>query len=37
MLGMQRRAKDLEDFQIPRLRDWKGSLAIQQQYASELR
>lgn len=37
MLAMQRRAKDLETFQIPRLRDCKASLAVQQQYAGELR
>ncbi|KAI0064328.1 Sec20-domain-containing protein [Artomyces pyxidatus] len=35
--AIQRRAADLEEFQIPRLRDCKDSLVVQQQYAAELR
>ena len=35
--GIQRRETDLKDFQIPRLRDYRGSLSVQQQYAAELR
>lgn len=35
--ALERRQKDLEDFQIPRLRTYKGPLRTQQQYASELR
>ncbi|CAE6349566.1 unnamed protein product [Rhizoctonia solani] len=35
--GLSRRLRDLSEFQIPRLRDYKGSLALQQQYAAELR
>ena len=35
--SLNRRQKDLQEFQIPRLRDFKGSLATQQQYAAELR
>lgn len=34
---LDRRYKDLKDFQIPRLRDYKGSLAGQQRYGTELR
>ena len=32
-----RRASDLSEYQIPRLRDCKGPLAIQQRYAAEVR
>jgi protein transport protein SEC20 len=35
--SLTRRQKDLQEFQIPRLRDLKGSLATQQQYAAEIR
>jgi protein transport protein SEC20 len=35
--NLERRQADLETFQIPRLRDTKTSLAIQQQHAAELR
>ncbi|KAI0656886.1 Sec20-domain-containing protein [Cubamyces menziesii] len=34
---IQRRQKDLSEFQIPRLRQCTGPLALQQQYAAELR
>ncbi|GJJ11116.1 hypothetical protein Clacol_005347 [Clathrus columnatus] len=34
---LDRRQKDIQDFQIPRLRDYKGSLAGQQEYAADLR
>ncbi|KAF8523007.1 Sec20-domain-containing protein [Gautieria morchelliformis] len=34
--SLTRRQKDLEEFQIPRLREFKGSLAAQQRYAAEL-
>ena len=34
---LSRRQKDLQEFQIPRLRDYKGPLATQQQYAGEIR
>lgn len=34
---LNRRQRDIQGFQIPRLRDFEGSLAIQQQYAAELR
>ncbi|CAL1699491.1 unnamed protein product [Somion occarium] len=34
--NLDRRKKDLLDFQIPRLRDFKGPLVTQQQYAAEL-
>jgi hypothetical protein len=35
--SIQRRQNDLREFQIPRLRGCSESLAIQQQYAAELR
>ena len=35
--ALERRQKDLRDFQIPRLRTFDGSLATQQQYAAEVR
>ncbi|KAJ1307619.1 hypothetical protein OPQ81_001716 [Rhizoctonia solani] len=35
--GISRRLRDLNEFQIPRLRDCKGPLALQQQFAAELR
>jgi len=35
--SLNRSQKDLQEFQIPRLRDFKGSLAVQQQYAGEIR
>ncbi|KAG8743655.1 hypothetical protein FRC10_011624 [Ceratobasidium sp. 414] len=35
--GVSRRLKDLDEYQIPRLRDCKGPLAQQQQFAAELR
>ncbi|PIL23507.1 hypothetical protein GSI_14819 [Ganoderma sinense ZZ0214-1] len=35
--SLERRQKDLSDFQIPRLRTCTGHLSLQQQYASELR
>jgi hypothetical protein len=35
--SIQRRQNDLREFQIPRLRDCSESLAVQQQYAAELR
>ncbi|KAI0346703.1 Sec20-domain-containing protein, partial [Trametopsis cervina] len=35
--SLARRQKDLDDFQIPRLRSCDGPLATQQQYAAELR
>ncbi|KAF8518976.1 Sec20-domain-containing protein, partial [Hysterangium stoloniferum] len=35
--SLNRSQKDLQEFQIPRLRDFKGSLAVQQQYAAEAR
>ena len=35
--SLTRRQKDLQEFQIPRLREFKGSLATQQQYAGEIR
>lgn len=35
--SLRRRRTDLSDFQIPRLRNCTGPLAIQQQYAAELR
>ena len=34
---LERRQKDIRDFQIPRLRDCKGPLSLQQQYAAEIR
>ena len=34
---LERRHKDLQDFQIPRLRTCKGPLSVQQQYAAEIR
>ncbi|KAJ3555238.1 hypothetical protein NM688_g2692 [Phlebia brevispora] len=35
--NLERRKKDLQDFQIPRLRTCEGPLATQQQFAAELR
>jgi protein transport protein SEC20 len=35
--GLSRRLKDLNEYQIPRLRDCKGPLTLQQQFAAELR
>jgi protein transport protein SEC20 len=35
--SIQRRQNDLREFQIPRLRGCSESLAVQQQYAAELR
>ncbi|QRV89830.1 hypothetical protein RhiJN_17848 [Ceratobasidium sp. AG-Ba] len=35
--GISRRLKDLNEYQIPRLRDCKGPLTLQQQFAAELR
>ncbi|TFK89043.1 Sec20-domain-containing protein [Polyporus arcularius HHB13444] len=35
--SLERRQKDLTDFQIPRLRSCTGPLALQQQYAAEVR
>jgi protein transport protein SEC20 len=35
--SIQRRQNDLREFQIPRLRGCTESLAVQQQYAAELR
>jgi len=35
--GLQRRLKDLQEYQIPRLRDCKGPLSLQQQFSGELR
>ncbi|EJF55892.1 Sec20-domain-containing protein [Dichomitus squalens] len=35
--SLERRHKDLADFQIPRLRNCTGPLTLQQQYAAELR
>lgn len=35
--NVDRRKRDLLDFQIPRLRDFTGSLVTQQQYAAEVR
>jgi protein transport protein SEC20 len=35
--SVQRRENDLFDFQIPRLRDCKGPLTVQQNLAAELR
>jgi protein transport protein SEC20 len=35
--SIQRRQKDLSQFQIPRLRDCKGPLTVQQDLAAELR
>ena len=35
--GISRRLKDLDEYQIPRLRDCKGPLTLQQQFAAELR
>ncbi|KAF8674001.1 Sec20 protein [Rhizoctonia solani] len=35
--ALSRRIRDLGEFQIPRLRDCKGPLTLQQQYAAELR
>lgn len=35
--SVRRRLKDLSEFQIPRLRDCNGPLAVQQNLAAELR
>lgn len=35
--AINRRKKDLVEFQLPRLRSCKGPLATQQQYAAEIR
>ncbi|RPD75495.1 Sec20-domain-containing protein [Lentinus tigrinus ALCF2SS1-7] len=35
--SLERRQKDLNDFQLPRLRSCTGPLALQQQYAAEVR
>lgn len=35
--SIQRRQKDLTEFQIPRLRSCKGPLSVQQNFAAELR
>ncbi|KDN45634.1 hypothetical protein RSAG8_04718, partial [Rhizoctonia solani AG-8 WAC10335] len=35
--GISRRLRDLNEFQIPRLRECKGPLTLQQQFAAELR
>ncbi|GJE85493.1 Sec20-domain-containing protein [Phanerochaete sordida] len=35
--SLERRQKDLREFQIPRLRTCKGPLSVQQQYAAEIR
>ncbi|KAH7341689.1 Sec20-domain-containing protein [Rhizoctonia solani] len=35
--GIYRRLRDLNEFQIPRLRECKGPLTLQQQFAAELR
>ncbi len=35
--ALERRQRDLKDFQIPRLRSFDGPLPTQQQYAAELR
>lgn len=35
--AIERRVVDLKDFQIPRLRECRESLGVQQQYAAELR
>ena len=35
--NIDRRQRDLSEFQIPRLRDCVGPLATQQQYAGEVR
>lgn len=38
LIGLiERRQKDLADFQLPRLRQCMGPLSLQQQYAAELR
>ncbi|KAI0314995.1 Sec20-domain-containing protein [Amylostereum chailletii] len=36
ILSIQRRSRDMNDVQLPRLRSCKESLAVQQQYAAEL-
>ena len=35
--SLERRQKDLVDFQLPRLRSCTGPLTLQQQYAAEIR
>ena len=35
--NLRRREKDLVEYQIPRLRDCKGPLSVQQRFAAELR
>jgi len=35
--NLQRRQKDLDDFQLPRLRDCRGPLSVQQKFAAELK
>lgn len=35
--NLQRRQKDLNDYQVPRLRDCKGPLSVQQKFAAELK
>lgn len=35
--NLQRRQKDLDDYQVPRLRDCKGPLSVQQKLAAELK
>ena len=35
--SLERRQKDIREFQIPRLRTCKGPLSLQQQYAAEIR
>ena len=35
--SLERRQKDLTDFQLPRLRSCAGPLTLQQQYAAEIR
>lgn len=35
--NIQRRQTDLRDFQVPRLRDCKGPISVQQKLATELR
>ena len=35
--SLERRQKDLADFQLPRLRSCTGPLSLQQQYAAEVR
>ena len=35
--SLERRQRDLHEFQIPRLRSCNGPLSVQQQYAAEIR